>query len=142
LYVHPVQATIARGRVTAMYTTEAHAVDGVVDVVTVFDAPQLADTSDGDLTILQDDEVHYRGQLIGGVIAESAETARHAAGLVTVHYDSATHDSELRADHPKVYAPEQVNPSFPTDTSEGDPESTRPTPRRTSTTIRWNLTRA
>jgi xanthine dehydrogenase YagR molybdenum-binding subunit len=123
LYVHPVQATIARGRVTAMYTTEAHAVDGVVDVFTVFDAPQLADTSDGDLTILQDDKVHYRGQLIGGVIAESAETARHAAGLVTVHYDIAAHDSELRADHPKLYAPEQVNPSFPTDTSKGDPEA-------------------
>src|SRR5689334_13786749 len=71
LYLHPVQATIARGRITAMYTSAAQAVDGVVDVITVFDAPALADTSNGDLTILQDDQVHYRGQLIGGVIAES-----------------------------------------------------------------------
>jgi xanthine dehydrogenase YagR molybdenum-binding subunit len=123
LYVHPVQATIARGRVTAMYTTEAHTVDGVVDVFTVFDAPQLADTSDGDLTILQDDTVHYRGQLIGGVIAESAEIARHAVGLVTVHYDSAAHDSELRADHPGLYAPEQVNAGHPTATSDGDADA-------------------
>ena len=123
LYLHPVQATIARGRITAMYTTEAQAVDGVVDVLTVFDAPELADTSNGDLTVLQDDRVHYRGQLIGGVVADSAETARHAASLVTVHYDTVSHDTELRADHPELYAPEQVNPDYETDTSVGDPEA-------------------
>ena len=88
LYLHPLQATIARGRITAMDTTAAEAVDGVHSVLTVFDAPRLADTSDGDLTIMQDDQVHYRGQLIGGVLAESAETARHAASLVHVEYDA------------------------------------------------------
>ncbi|OFJ50946.1 xanthine dehydrogenase family protein molybdopterin-binding subunit [Mycolicibacterium grossiae] len=123
LYVHPVQTTIAKGRVTAMDTAAADAVEGVHGVLTVFDAPALADTSDGDLTILQDDAVHYRGQLIGAVLAESAETARHAAGLVTVNYDAADHDTEIRVDHPGLYAPEQVNPSFPTDTSEGDAEA-------------------
>jgi xanthine dehydrogenase YagR molybdenum-binding subunit len=122
LYLHPIQATIAHGRVAAMYTSEAHAIDGVVDVFTVFDAPRLDDTSDGDLTILQDDMVHYRGQLIGGVIAESAETARHAASLVRMHYDTAEHDTELRADHPDLYAPEKVK-AFRTDTSDGDIEA-------------------
>ena len=38
-YLHPVQATIARGRVVAMDTTAARAVAGVLDVLTVFDAP-------------------------------------------------------------------------------------------------------
>jgi xanthine dehydrogenase YagR molybdenum-binding subunit len=123
LYLHPVQATIARGRISAMYTSEAQAVDGVVDVITVFDAPRLADTSNGDLTVLHDDQVHYRGQLIGGVIAESAETARHAAGLVRVHYDAANHHTKLSVDDPKLYAPEKVNPDYPTDTSEGDVEA-------------------
>jgi xanthine dehydrogenase YagR molybdenum-binding subunit len=123
LYLHPVQATIARGRISAMYTSEAQALDGVVDVLTVFDAPTLADTSNGDLTILQDDQVRYRGQLIGGVIAESAETARQAAGLVVVHYDAAHHRTELRADDPRLYAPEKVNAGHPTDTSEGDVEA-------------------
>src|SRR3954468_9452675 len=123
LYLHPVQATIARGRISAMYTSEADAIDGVVDVFTVFDAPHLADTSDGDLTILQDDRVHYRGQLIGGVIADSAETARQAAGLVRVHYDEASHHTELRADDPDLYAPEQVNAGHPTATSDGDVET-------------------
>jgi xanthine dehydrogenase YagR molybdenum-binding subunit len=123
LYLHPVQATVARGRISAMYTSEAHAIDGVVDVFTVFDALRLDDTSDGDLTILQDEAVHYRGQFIGGVIAESAETARHAASLVRVHYNQSSHDTELRDDDPGLYAPEQVNAGHPTDTSEGDAEA-------------------
>ncbi len=123
LYVHPIQATIANGRVTAMDTAAASATDGVTDVLTVFDAPTLADPSDGDLAILQDDQVHYRGQIIGAVIAESTETARHAADLVRVEYEEAEHDTEIRVDHPGLYAPDQVNPSFPTDTSEGDVEA-------------------
>jgi xanthine dehydrogenase YagR molybdenum-binding subunit len=123
LYLHPVQATVARGRVTAMDTADAVAIDGVIDVLTVFDAAELADTSDGDLAILQNDQVHYRGQIIGGVIATSTETARHAAALVTVEYDAAEHDTEIRADHPGLYAPEEVNPSFPTDTAEGDADA-------------------
>ncbi|MDT5313550.1 MAG: xanthine dehydrogenase YagR molybdenum-binding subunit [Mycobacterium sp.] len=123
LYLHPIQSTIARGRVTTMDTTAAEALDGVTAVLTVFDAPTLADTEDGDLTILQDDQVHYRGQIIGGVIADTAETARHAAGLVQIEYDEAGHDTEIRADHPGLYAPDEVNPSFPTDTSEGDVET-------------------
>ncbi|OBI77616.1 hypothetical protein [Mycobacterium sp. E740] len=97
LYLHPIQAAVARGRITAMDTSAAEVIDGVLAVLTVFDAPRLADTSNGDIAVLQDDKVHYRGQLIGGVIAESAETAREAAALVRVEYDDAVHDVELRS---------------------------------------------
>ncbi|BBY44221.1 xanthine dehydrogenase family protein molybdopterin-binding subunit [Mycolicibacterium celeriflavum] len=122
-YLHPVQATIAKGRITTMDTSAAEAVDGVLAVLTAFDKPRLADTSNGDLTVLQGPQVNYRGQLIGGVIAESAETARHAAALVHVEYDEAPHDVALSADHPKLYAPDEVNAGYPTDTSEGDVEA-------------------
>ncbi|MEV0362030.1 xanthine dehydrogenase family protein molybdopterin-binding subunit [Nocardia fusca] len=120
LYLHPVQATVARGTIRAMDTGRAARLPGVIAVLTVFDAPELADTSDGELTILQDDRVHFRGQPIGAVVAESAETAREAAGLVSVDYRTEPHYTELRPDDPGLYAPEQVNPSFPTDTEEGD----------------------
>lgn len=123
MYLHPVQATIAHGHVTAMDTAAAQDVDGVAAVLTVFDAPTLADTSNGDLAVLQDTAVHYRGQLIGGVIADSAETAREAASLVRVEYDEQTIDVELTADHPKLYTPEQVNPDYPAVTSQGDVEA-------------------
>ena len=39
LYLHPVQATIAKGTVTAMDTSAAEALDGVEAVLTVFNAP-------------------------------------------------------------------------------------------------------
>lgn len=123
LYLHPLQATIAKGRVTAIDTAEAAATDGVAAIFTVFDAPTMADTSDGDLVVLQDDQVHYRGQFVGGVIADSAETARHAASLVNVAYEIDEHDTELRADHPGLYAPEQVNSGYDTDSSNGDVEA-------------------
>lgn len=32
-------------------------------------------------------------------------------------------DALLRGDHPGLYAPEQVNPAFPTDAAHGDPEA-------------------
>ncbi|MFI1462357.1 xanthine dehydrogenase family protein molybdopterin-binding subunit [Nocardia carnea] len=123
LYLHPVQATVARGRVNAMDTGDALQLPGVIAALTVFDAPALADTSDGELSILQDDRVHFRGQLIGAVLAESAETARHGADLVRVDYRTEPHHTELHADDPGSYTPEQVNPTFPTDTEDGDIEA-------------------
>ncbi|OBG87782.1 xanthine dehydrogenase [Mycobacterium sp. E802] len=120
VYLHPIQATVARGRVAAMDTAAATALDGVLDVLTVFDAPTLADTSDGELSILQDDRVHFRGQIIGGVVASTAEIAREASSLVRVHYSEEPHDTELTADHPRLYTPESVNPSFPPDSDQGD----------------------
>jgi len=123
LYLHALQASISRGQITAMDTARAYAVDGVVAILTVFDAPKLADTSDGDLTILQDATVHYRGQFIGAVVAETAETARQAACLVDVKYDPQERHTTLTPDHPRLYAPEKVNAGHPTDTAEGDVEA-------------------
>ncbi len=122
-YLHPVQATVARGRVITMDADAARAVDGVLDVLTVFDAPELADSSDGELAILQDDRVHFRGQIIGGVVAETAEIARQAAALVRTEYIAEPHDAELRADHPGLYTPDSVNPSYPSDTADGDADA-------------------
>jgi len=119
-YAHPVQATVARGRVTAMDTTAAEALDGVLVVLTPFNAERLASTEDAEYAVLQSPEVAFRGQLIGVVVAETSELARQAADAVTVTYREQPHDSELRADRPDLYAPEQVNAGHPTDTSEGD----------------------
>ncbi|BAH48499.1 xanthine dehydrogenase family protein molybdopterin-binding subunit [Rhodococcus opacus] len=119
-HLYPIPSTIGRGRVTAVHTTDAEALDGVLAVLTVFDAPRLADTSDGELAILQDPEVHFRGQFVGAVVAESPEVARHAAGLVRVDYDEASHDTDFRSGRDDLYAPDEVNAGFPTDTDDGD----------------------
>ena len=57
------------------------------------------------------------------MVADELETAQQAAGLVRVGYHALEHDVILRADHPGLYAPERVNPNFPTDTAEGDVEA-------------------
>lgn len=122
-YLHPVQATIAAGRITAIDTGAAEAVPGVLAVLTHLNAPRLADTHDAELAILQSDGVAFRGQLIGGVTATSSETARHAASLVRVTYEVSAHDVELRADRDDLYAPESVNGGYETDTAQGDAEA-------------------
>jgi xanthine dehydrogenase YagR molybdenum-binding subunit len=120
LYCHAVQATIARGRARSVDATAAEALEGVVAVLTPATAERLASTEDAELAALQTDEVAFRGQVIGLVIAETSEVARQAAGLVRVEYAQEPHDVELSADRDDLYAPEKVNPAFPTDTNDGD----------------------
>ncbi|HET7635411.1 MAG TPA: xanthine dehydrogenase family protein molybdopterin-binding subunit [Burkholderiales bacterium] len=119
LYLHPVQAAIARGRVTAIDTASARALDGTVAVITHENAPRLASDKNRELWILQSDEIHFRGQFIAAVIAETAEIARHAASLIQVEYAPQPHDVALRADRDDLYAPDKVA-GFPARRSLGD----------------------
>ncbi|HZC27808.1 MAG TPA: xanthine dehydrogenase family protein molybdopterin-binding subunit, partial [Actinopolymorphaceae bacterium] len=123
LYLYPVQATIARGRITAIDTTAAEAADGVAFVLTHENAPRLASDADLEYWVLQSGDVAYRGQFVGAVIAESLETARHAASLVHVDYAAEPHDVVLRADRDDLYAPDHVNPWYPTDSEAGDADA-------------------
>jgi xanthine dehydrogenase YagR molybdenum-binding subunit len=120
LHAFLVQATIARGRVLDMDLTDAELVFGVRKMITAATAEKLASTEDAELAALQSTEVAFRGQVIGLVLAETAEAARHAAGLVRVDYQPAPHDVALSADRDDLYTPETVNPAFPTDTDDGD----------------------
>jgi xanthine dehydrogenase YagR molybdenum-binding subunit len=119
-FCHPVQATVARGRVTGMDTGAAEAIEGVLAVLTAANAERLASTEDAELALLQGDEVAFRGQPVGVVVAETSELARQAADSVVVTYDEQPHDSALSADRSDLYAPEKVNPSYDTDTVQGD----------------------
>ncbi|HEY1261369.1 MAG TPA: xanthine dehydrogenase family protein molybdopterin-binding subunit [Stellaceae bacterium] len=122
LYLYPLQATIACGRITVIDSAAAQTLAGVVAVVTHKNAPRLASDENKELWVLQSDEVHFRGELIGAVIAETSEIAQYAAGLVRVEYAAQPHDAELRADRSDLYAPAKVNGEFPTDTVEGEVE--------------------
>lgn len=124
LYLYSLHSDVARGRVARIDASAAEALPGVVVVIFHENAPRLADTSDKELAILQSDEVAFRGQFIGAVVAETFETARHAAHLVEVSYDEEPHDVALRADRDDLYAPDQVSDGRPTDTEEGDFDET------------------
>ncbi|WP_434622871.1 xanthine dehydrogenase family protein molybdopterin-binding subunit [Azospirillum sp. B2RO_4] len=89
-------STIARGRITALDTAAAEAAPGVVLVMTHRNAPRMkapslmmsSPTAAGasDLPVMQDDEIHWNGQPIAVILAETQEQADHAASLVTADY--------------------------------------------------------
>jgi xanthine dehydrogenase YagR molybdenum-binding subunit len=120
-YAAIVQSTIAKGTVRAVDPAGALALPGVLAVLTQENAPELA-SAEGELAVLQSPTVSYRGQIVAAVVAESLETAVQAGQLVRVDYDVVEHDVELRVDHPGLYKPDKVNPSFPTDSADGDVE--------------------
>jgi len=119
-YLYPLQATIATGRITSIDTSAATGEPGVLAVLTPNNAPRLAATDDAELAILQSEEVAFRGQLVGGVVAETPEIARQAASLVRLDYEARAHDVELRSHRDDLYAPQIVNGFFETDTVQGD----------------------
>ena len=119
VHAAPLQAEIARGTLLSIDARAAFEVPGVLTVLWHRNAPAL-DLRDGELAILQSDRIAYRGQIVGAVIAETIEGARHAARLVRVHARPEPHDAVLSAAHPRLYKPDKVNPGFETDTEEGD----------------------
>jgi len=94
-----VLSTIAKGRIAEINTAAAEKSPGVLRVIThrtglqvemPADVKALVDPQVGrPLPPLQDDRVHYHGQPIAIVLADTFEHATHAASLVTARYDEA-----------------------------------------------------
>ncbi|HEY5416207.1 MAG TPA: xanthine dehydrogenase family protein molybdopterin-binding subunit [Gemmatimonadaceae bacterium] len=107
-----VTSTIAKGRVRRMDTAAAERAPGVLAVLTPQNAPRLpqqqAAPGAGPAmrvpTLMQDDAVHYNGQPIGLVIADTFEHATAAANLVKAEY--AEERPELDVDT-APYAPSE-----------------------------------
>jgi xanthine dehydrogenase YagR molybdenum-binding subunit len=121
-YAAAVTATIAAGEIDAVDPGRALALPGVLAVISHDNAPRLGETDDGELLLFQSDTVHYRGQIVAAVVADTLEQAREAAAAVRIDYAPRDHDVELHPAHPRLYKPDKVNPSFPTDTAQGDAE--------------------
>nr|WP_238413018.1 LLM class flavin-dependent oxidoreductase [Saccharothrix deserti] len=91
-----VASTVGAGRITGIDTGPALAQPGVLTVITHGNAPRLPYrpyrnflVPQGErLHVLQDDQVHFFGQPVAVVVAETLEAAQHAASLVDVAYDS------------------------------------------------------
>ena len=89
-------STVARGRITSLDTSEAEAAPGVVLVMTHLNAPRMTPppafmsapkAAGGDsLPIMQDDTIHWNGEPIAVVLAETQEQADHAKSLIRASY--------------------------------------------------------
>jgi xanthine dehydrogenase large subunit len=106
---------VARGRVTAMDLDAVRAAPGVVMVLTADDLPFANDVSPSahDEPLLATGEVHYLGQPVFAVVADSHLAARRAARLGKIDYAKQdpilTIDQALAAnsrfeDGPRIYA--------------------------------------
>ena len=100
VYAALVFSTIPKGRVVTLDTSEAEAAPGVVLVMTHRNAPEMKalpffmaaeKAAAGDnLAIMQDDRVHWNGQPIAVVLAETQEQANHAKSLIRAAYEAET----------------------------------------------------
>jgi xanthine dehydrogenase YagR molybdenum-binding subunit len=118
-YAAIVTSSVARGMVRRIDAEPALSLPGVLGVLSAENAPSLPG-AEGELAVLQSPAIAYRGEIVAAVVAETLETARHAAEVVRVDEDAAPHDVVLRPDHPGLYRPDKVNPNYPTDTEDGD----------------------
>ena len=90
-------STIARGRIAEIDVAAAEAAPGVVLVMTHRNAPKLNKpppfmskpkaAGPDDLPIMQDDRIHWNGQPVAIVLAETQEQAEHAQSLIRVTYE-------------------------------------------------------
>jgi xanthine dehydrogenase YagR molybdenum-binding subunit len=87
---------IAKGRIAGLDTSKAEAAPRVILVMTYRNAPRMQPmplfltgekAGDGDnLPIMQDDRIHWNGQPVAVVLAETQEQADHAKSLIAASY--------------------------------------------------------
>ncbi|MRR19131.1 xanthine dehydrogenase [bacterium] len=77
----------AHGKISGLDLAAAHATPGVHRIFTHSDIPGKNDIGGiiSDETLFAVDEVHYRGQPVALVVADSEHTARKAAGLIKIN---------------------------------------------------------
>lgn len=103
-YAAVVHSTIARGKILEIDISEAERLPGVVAVISHLNAPKLnpppgmdptggsSGASSTSLPIFQDDLIHWNGQGIAVVVAETQDQAEEAAARVFVKYDQQPAD--------------------------------------------------
>ena len=106
-----VQSRIARGRIVAVDVDAVLTQPGVIAVLTHDNAPRLVEAEDPNLLVLQDDRVHYRGDVVALVVADSIENGRAAADALDVTYEAEPHDVTFAPDT-EVAPGDEVGPAL------------------------------
>lgn len=112
LYAAVAWSTIAKGRITALDITAAEAAPGVRLVMTYKNAPKLKPTplfnskpkaaGPSDLPVMQDNCIHWNGEAIAVVLADTQEQADFAKSLIHATYaeePAVTRFDEAREHH-------------------------------------------
>jgi xanthine dehydrogenase YagR molybdenum-binding subunit len=123
VYAALVYSTVPKGRMAMLDTSAAENAAGVVLVMTYRNAPkmkplpyfmQAEKAAAGDnLPIMQDDRVHWNGQPIAVILAETQEQADHAKSLILVTYKTEPATTAFAAakaagQHPGIFMGEPL----------------------------------
>jgi xanthine dehydrogenase YagR molybdenum-binding subunit len=127
LYGVLVGATVPAGRLLAIHADAALAVPGVTHVLTHTEMPKLGappvPPASSVRVPMEDDEIHYEGEPIAVVLAQTLEAAEHAASLVRAGIEAAPFTAHPRGDCAGAVVPRQSGYlSDETDAEHGDVE--------------------
>src|SRR5579862_8080946 len=119
-YAVPVYSTIAKGKLRRINSGPAEEAPGVLAVLTYqnitrMKAPPIADFHDigkgfalSDLPIMQNADVHWDGEPVAIVVAETLERAEQAAFLVSVEYDVDSPEVSFEDAKARAFAPKDI----------------------------------
>jgi len=119
-YAALVYSTIAKGKITKIDWSEAKKADGVLAVITHENAPKMNDPAPmdptggssgaaaSDLPILRDEQIHWDGQPVAVVVAETQDQAEYGASCVRVEYQTAQADVSFDALKTQAITPKNI----------------------------------
>ncbi|WP_427874118.1 xanthine dehydrogenase family protein molybdopterin-binding subunit [Flavobacterium sp. MMS24-S5] len=117
LYGYVVNSTITRGKIKIIDTTDAKALEGVIEIFTHENRPstawfdlQYADMDAPPGTVfkpLKDNTIKYNGQPIALVVAETFEMARYAATQIKLAYVEEKFETDLESNIDKARTPKK-----------------------------------
>jgi xanthine dehydrogenase YagR molybdenum-binding subunit len=125
-----IQSTIASGRITTIDSSRAEKAPGVLAIIHHGNAPKLYRPANDFMSaskpgegrvVFEDDRVHYSGQYVAIVVAETLEQARYAADLVQISYAVEDPIIETEAALDTAYLPDEFF-GEKLATRRGDPE--------------------
>ena len=113
-------SSIAKGRITRLDTSRAMATAGVLTVITHENSPKLTKppvlqlngkgrgTAASPVPVLQGPDIHWNGQPIALVVADTQEAAEHAAALVTAEYEQEAAHTYFEAGKQHAKTPDAI----------------------------------
>jgi xanthine dehydrogenase YagR molybdenum-binding subunit len=112
-----VTSTIAKGTITHLATADAEHAPGVLLVMTYKNAPKMKrppsfmgfkGAAASRLAVMQDASVHWNGEPIAVVVAETQDQAEHAASLIRVEYAPSVAHVSFDAEKATAVEPEDI----------------------------------
>ncbi len=128
-----VYSTIPKGTIKSIDVREAEQAGGVIAVITHLNAPKMkspplfspeggSDAAGSEANVLNTDEIHWNGQPVAVVVAETLERAEHAASLVNVVYQPHSANLSFAEGKAHAEAPKNVM-GEDTEVARGDAEA-------------------